>query len=153
MDIYLSLCLSAFLFVSPARIIMRVLHEADEDIEKQLRMRMCVCECACVFLFSFSWFYYFYFLRFICWNCFFPFSQKRESQEEIWRIVIGAVVFSLLLLLLVARSCYCIVFSPLPTLCLSLHLPLTISLSMLLPFSPSCFFLCLFCGKFNQRCC
>lgn len=51
MDIYLSLCLSSFLFVSPARIIMRVLHEADEDIEKQLRMHMCVCECVSFLIF------------------------------------------------------------------------------------------------------
>lgn len=55
-DIYLSLCLSFFCFVSPAHIIMCVLREADEDIERQLRMRMCVCVgvCMCVFLFSFS---------------------------------------------------------------------------------------------------
>lgn len=99
MDIYLSLCLSAFLFVSPARIIIRVLHEADEDIEKQLRMRMCVCATVRVCFFShFLDFITFTFYDLFAEIAYFPF-RRREKAKRKFGVLLLVPLFSL--------SCYC----------------------------------------------
>lgn len=91
MDIYLSLCLSSFLFVSPARIIMRVLHEADEDIEKQLRMRVC-------FFSHFLDFITFTFYDLFAEIAYFPF-RRREKAKRKFGVLLLVPLFSL--------SCYC----------------------------------------------
>lgn len=86
-------------------------------------------------------FFFSHFLDFITFTfydlfaeiAYFPF-RKRKSQEEIWRIVIGPVV--LLSPATVARSSWMLLHCLRTSL--SPHLtPLTPSLSLLLPLSPS----------------